>query len=93
MLILLFGGTHILQVVRTGELATQMMKNFFVPSFCHRIAYFKGGGGGGVINNIQNFSFIPPPYHNNATVSAFIMNIFVAELNVFGLSSGLVREI
>ena len=26
--------------------------------------------------------------HNSATVSAFIMNIFIAELNVFGFSSG-----
>ena len=26
--------------------------------------------------------------HNNATVSAFIMNIFIAELNVFAFSSG-----
>ena len=26
--------------------------------------------------------------HNSATVSAFIMNIFITELNVFGLSSG-----
>ena len=57
MLILLFGGTHKFQGVYKGGLATQMIKKiFFVPSFCHRIAYFKGD----FISSIQNFSFIPP---------------------------------
>ena len=34
-----------------------------------------------IFQNIQKYS------HNSAPVSAFIMNIFIAELNVFGLKA------
>ena len=41
-------------------LATQIIKDFFVSSFCHRIACFKLG----FISDIQNFYLSPPPYQN-----------------------------